>query len=108
MDLWIRSQDREKLLKVNDIAIEMNIIYGYFDKNTEYECLGTYKSKERALQILDEIQYILQPRVIYHEPKINYDDMIHLLSENFMIKGKQEVEMELKQAGQIVYQMPEE
>ncbi len=60
MDLWIRSQDKEKLLKVNDIAIEMNMIYGYFDKNTEYELLGTYKSKERALEVLDEIQNILK------------------------------------------------
>lgn len=56
MSLWIRSQDREKLLKVNDIATEMNMIYGYFDKNTEYELLGQYKSKERALEVLDKIQ----------------------------------------------------
>ena len=56
MELWIRSQDKEKLLKVNDIAIEMNMIYGYYDKNTEYELLGQYKSKERALEVLDEIQ----------------------------------------------------
>ncbi len=56
MDLWIRSQDKEKLVKVNDIAIEMNMIYGYFDKNTEYEHLGSYSTKERALEVLDEIQ----------------------------------------------------
>ncbi len=62
MYLWIRSQDKEKLLKVNDIAIEMNMIYGYFDKNTEYELLGTYNSKERALEVLDEIQNILKAK----------------------------------------------
>ena len=56
MELWIRSQDKEKLLKLNDIAIEQNMIIGYFDKNTEYEYLGQYKSKERALEVLDEIQ----------------------------------------------------
>lgn len=64
MELWIRSQDKEKLLKVNDIAIEMNMIYGYFDKNTEYECLATYKSKERALEILDELQDFISGREI--------------------------------------------
>lgn len=74
MELWIRSQDREKLLKCNNIAITNNIvdkidiikfegykIVGYFDKNTEYENLGTYKTKERALEVLDEIQNLLRP-----------------------------------------------
>lgn len=54
MNLWVRSQDKEKLLKCNDIAISYNMsieaaidaevikfkgykIVGYFDKNTEYE-----------------------------------------------------------------------
>lgn len=68
MELWIRSQDREKLVKCNDIAIKSFLyneipkdewchsIVGYFDKETEYEILGSYKTKERALEILDEIQ----------------------------------------------------
>ena len=66
MELWIRSQDKEVLVKINDIAVEMNMIYGYFDKNTEYELLGSYKSKERALEVLDDIsnkiknQFIVQ------------------------------------------------
>lgn len=66
MELWIRSQNRESLVKVNDISIEMNMIYGYFDKNTEYELLGQYKTKERALEVLDIIsnkiknQYIVK------------------------------------------------
>ncbi len=88
MELWIRSQDREKLLKCNDIAISNNMIneietirfkgykiVGYFDKNTEYEDLGIYKTKERALEVLDEIQnYILLPNTdnsayVYKMPK---------------------------------------
>lgn len=107
MDLWIRTQSKRSLIKAKDITVERKTEDIFFITSNEWR-LGTYKSYERALQILDEIQYILQPRVIYHEPKIDYDDMIRLLSENIMIKGKQEVEMELKQAGQIVYQMPEE
>lgn len=85
MELWIRSQDREKLVKCNDIAIAVdsedgkNIrgykIVGYFDKETEYEELGFYVSKERTLEVLDEIQkYILLPNIdnsayIYEMPK---------------------------------------
>ena len=60
MELWIRSQDKEVLVKVNDIAVEMNMIYGYYDKNTEYEFLGAYSTKERALEVLDEIQDLMR------------------------------------------------
>ena len=79
MNLWIRSQDKEKLISCNDIVINnhrydtMNEhgnrimhfkgyeIIGYFDKNTEYEILGIYETKERTLEILDEIQELLEP-----------------------------------------------
>ena len=53
MELWVRSQDKEILLKVNELEIKTNMIIA-FDGN-KYQCLGTYKSKERALEILDEI-----------------------------------------------------
>lgn len=66
MELWIRSQNKETLIKANDITIEQNMIIGYFDKDTEYEYLGTYKSKERALEVLDEIQDLLMNKVQEH------------------------------------------
>lgn len=56
MDLWIRSQDKEKLVKCNDIVVNDDCIIGYFDKDTEYEDLGTYETKGRAIEVLDEIQ----------------------------------------------------
>ena len=66
MELWIRSQDKEKLVKCNDITIATDTedektirgykIVGYFDKQTEYEELGFYTLHSRALEILDEIQ----------------------------------------------------
>lgn len=71
MNLWIRSQNREILMCCNDISIvnysefgkkaKVYKIVGYFDKNTEYEELGSYKTKERALEVLDEIQALLEP-----------------------------------------------
>lgn len=90
MELWIRSQDKEKLLKANDIAIEKNMIYGYFDKSTEYEHLGTYKSKERALEVLDDIveliKHIKCQRIspeAWQQALLNYSDeeREHLLSQ---------------------------
>ena len=56
MDLWIRSQNKELLipnpkLSLEDIKNEYWII-DIFDDTV----LGTYKSKEIALEVLDEIQ----------------------------------------------------
>ena len=111
MDLWIRSQSKLGLYKIDEIYIDDR---DFGNEDIQYyimtSCivLGKYKTKERALQVLDEIHNILQPRIIYREPEINYDDMIQSLSENVVIKANQKIDMELKQAGQVVYQMPEE
>lgn len=37
MNLWIRSQDGEKIVNCNDIVVNGCSIIGYFDKDTEYE-----------------------------------------------------------------------
>lgn len=60
MELWIRSQSKLSLIKVNNICIRenSNIIVSYNDnfKLEDYIILGTYKAKERALEVLDKIQ----------------------------------------------------
>jgi hypothetical protein len=61
MELWIRSQDKRILQKVDNIFLDANYenkrISTYNGDNTE---LGTYKTKERAIEILDEIQNIMR------------------------------------------------
>lgn len=108
MELWIRSQDGERLTKCHDLRI-------YYAKQENLwvieDCddLGCYKSKKRALDILDEIHNILQPRYyIKSTPVITTDNMIEELTNDICINTTQAVEMELKQAGQVVYQMPRE
>ena len=63
MELWIRSQDKENLVQVDCLCIEIN---EYDTKNYEIVqgciTLGTYETKERCLEILDEIQNILKPQ----------------------------------------------
>ena len=105
MELWIRSQDKKFLAKVDNIFCIDNTLF--YDHHENKANLGTYKTKERTLEVLDEIQNILQPIVITHEPVIDYDDMIHSLGKNTAILLGQQIETELKQAGQVVYQMPE-
>ena len=67
MDLWIRSQDREILTKANSFWIMDNQIWMEvpFYENIKRigltvtghnRKLATYKTKERALEVLDEIQ----------------------------------------------------
>lgn len=78
MELWIRSQDKRILQKIDNIYLDANYgnkrICNYVDDyKTE---LGTYKTKERALEVLDEIQDLLQNayignahRIVYQMPK---------------------------------------
>ena len=58
MDLWIRSQDKERLWKIVFIEYDKDDyghhLIGWKDK-FEGTSLATYKTKERALEVLDEI-----------------------------------------------------
>ena len=58
MNLWVRSQDKKHLMKCEAIMCEeTGIGYGLraFTKNYDFD-IGTYKTKERAIEVLDEIQ----------------------------------------------------
>ena len=62
MELWIRSQDRTRLVPVTPLIVEKEeyikdvlpfVIYTYYE---DYKIrLGYYKTKEKALEVLDEI-----------------------------------------------------
>ena len=59
MELWIRSQDKERITKIDEVYYSSDD-YGHYvmcykDQFTGYK-LGKYKSKERVLEVLDEIQ----------------------------------------------------
>ena len=58
MNLWIRSQNKGTLMKVEILGHTDGVIKAYFSSgNCE---LGTYKSSDRALEVLDEIQKIIK------------------------------------------------
>lgn len=65
MDLWIRSQEKERLIKPIDFYIEESI--DYENESSEFDIyalnlanddirIGTYQTKERVLEVLDGIQ----------------------------------------------------
>ena len=112
MELWIRSTARTNLLKVRFLTImEGKKFYkrdewefkGYTICNcTEqgnYELLGTYKTKERALEVLDEIQNIL---IIKNSFSLNDE----IMTKSFEKNTEEEIRKTIKQIS--VYQMPEE
>lgn len=60
MNLWIRTRDRAGILKCEKLYIQ--VLNGEFYILNENEFpLGTYKTRERALEVLDEIQELLEP-----------------------------------------------
>lgn len=116
MKLWIRSQDKESLIQVDCLCIEKNeidkeeYIYSSFDIVQGCITLGTYKTKERAIEILDEIQNKL------NEPKNSYEDLVNKLkifSETPIIKcdNNDNCNISLNIAtlkDMIIYEMPKE
>lgn len=57
MELWIRSQDREIMLPNPILIVDDNrILTPKNDYRDTHLVLGHYKTKERALEVLDEIE----------------------------------------------------
>ena len=109
MELWIRSQDRGSIVKVDNLYVSVgNYICYYVEKgkeipNTYYRPsgeLGRYKTKERALEVLDEIQNILKPKLIIK----NSGKIIGSFEDTLVREG---ATYKLKELSTYVYQMPE-
>lgn len=65
MELWVRSQDKEDLVKVenircwNETQIVVNVKTSF--NNVDYVVVGEYETKERVLEVL----YSIQRRIEY-------------------------------------------
>ena len=99
MELWIRSQDRTFLRKVNTIGIVEGRDFWSIDENLTIS-FGKYKTKERALEVLDEIQKILKPQLIIKDS----GKIIGSFEDTIIREG---ATYELKELSTFVYQMPE-
>ena len=119
MELWIRSQDRKRLYKATELFIEKDIYKDwcieteigddYITKGVWYICvnqarLGKYFNEERALEVLDEIQHLLQP-IIEYKPIIQEEYNPSYKYKHFV---KVDDNMEIKELSTFVYQMPKE
>ena len=87
MDLWIRSQNRELLIKPNVLDLDLDDITIVCISNTEGEyTLGEYKTYERAIEVLDEIQDLL------------LGDIKRISDNSYIAKSSQK----------LIYEMPKE
>ena len=103
MQLWIRSQDKENLELTTYLQVGKMINP---DKSLIYfieggGILGYYKSKERALEVLDEIQKILKPQLIIKDS----GKIIGSFEDTIIREG---ATYELKELSTYVYEMPKE
>lgn len=94
MDLWIRSQDKECLMRIVRLDIEFDkdayqIIEGSFRT-----ALASYQTKERALQVLDEIS--------------DFKDALNILELTDKRNAVKIIEECIKKSKSFIYQMPEE
>ena len=111
MDLWIRSQDREILVKCNCIDIMWvegipNIFVN--GKFPDY-IVANYTTKERALEVIDEIQKLLTPQVCAKAKKIvnnEYNDYNKLTNVYAIMDGTGTINV--SEISTVIYEMPKE
>ena len=67
MNLWIRSQDKIVLMKVDTLSLgEKATILGFGNDGNINGKLAKYKTEERALEVLDEIQAYINSDVMFN------------------------------------------
>ena len=105
----MRSQDKTIFQKVDNLLIsDGNNAGGTFNIYTNsllaQNVLGRYKTKERAIEVLNEIQSLLQP-IIKYGPIVQEEYNPSYRYKHF---AKVDDNIEIKELSTFVYQMPEE
>ena len=70
--MYIRSQDKKELIEFSRLSIECSNNNYYISASdiSPYHSIGDYKSKERCIAVLDEIQHSLEiGTIVFEMPK---------------------------------------
>ena len=109
-ELWIRTQKREDMFKVNNLQTLGGVIYTYLNDDGNYT-LGEYETPRRAKEVLDEIQNLLQPRIIVNGELDSEQEnaLCYFLSSKNVgkVMPRSIVDMNCIPLDTIVYKMPE-
>lgn len=85
MELWIRSQDKTTLIRSYEIYIaEHSDSYVIRAKKTSH-ILGAYKTIERALEVLDEINDLLEQEEILHIRKSSLNNLDDIADPKYIL-----------------------
>lgn len=119
MDLWIRSQNKDSLIK----AEKIELIYDYLCTEdiqlihieTDKGRIGSYSTQERALEVLDDIQNKMNPKYFYKKSCLMKPEETEKMETNLQQKhnadfivGFASDEIEPLSNDVLVYEMPEE
>ena len=114
MTLWIRSQDKSNLIKIDRIFVDNKELYNETTAG-RLTCLGRYKTETRALQVIDEIQKKITEASflwiesngieIKHERQIKY--LQDAVKEGLPILDSK-LQLKSTNVDTIVYDMPQE
>jgi len=94
MDLWLRSQNREVMIKVDGLYVDIpndfnSGGFGVYTSskltNNGFLRLGKYKTKERALEVLDEINDLLEQEEIFHIRKSSLNNLDDLADPKYIL-----------------------
>lgn len=111
MELWIRSQDRENLLKTDIVALEEieenkeYWIYAGHELYDPYRVFGVYHTKERAIEVLDEIQKLIKPITIFQNCQVDKSTIEKIKEMGYCMVNN---DVRVEQISQAFYQMPKD
>lgn len=114
MELWIRSQDKSTLKCVKDVYCNCNneilVNRNVIDEDyCDFDLMGKYETRERALEVIDEIQNLLVPDIKLLSKKINKDQEDDLSDLKTLFSVIQpDGELQIHQLHNVIYQMPQE
>lgn len=113
-DLWVRTQKKDLLVKIDSVRVTdgspLSMEYDasiYDDEKSIF--LGSYKTKERALEVLDEIQLTLQKTaygVIKTNKNFNMDKFVETLNKYQIVEIPKDATIEYNNVDTIIYEMP--
>lgn len=97
--MWVRSQDKEKLIECTNIFMAYDngtYIIKTFIQKYNYFDLGVYSTEEKAMKVLDRIQrYIVNKidiRKEYNSYSMEYNNDYNVIRKVFQMPKDDEVE----------------
>ena len=106
MELWIRSQNKEILQRTNALFISHSAenIWSIID-NQNMTKYGKYTTRERALEVLDEIQKFLNPMLVFKNCNCNQEMLDNIKEAGACVVSDN---THIEQLQYCIYEIPEE